>query len=173
MGAPQDHAGSNHAHGQALLQDITALPRLDETVQPQSPQMPMQCLSPAVHSPPDLPSHPRQDPRRWRWTLRHKPRVQEMCLLFKLVHIAVRSLRHACVPSSVQDPEKTPHSQTGSPLRALFGSVPGLARQGWCAKRKLGVCTCSEAPPRQQSALHLPFGPSRSAESELALPHRQ
>lgn len=38
VGAPQDHAGSNHAHDQALLQDITALPQLDETALPQSPQ---------------------------------------------------------------------------------------------------------------------------------------
>lgn len=38
--------------------------------------------------------------------LRLKPRAQEMCLLFKSVHIAVRGLWHACVPGSVQDPER-------------------------------------------------------------------
>lgn len=103
-------------------------------VLPQSPQMPTQRLSPAVPPGPALLVTP--ETSKEMDAQAQSPR--NVFIVHGGSYCCEESVAHARVPSSVQDPEKTPCPQVGSPLSVLHGSMPGPVRQGRCAKRRLG-----------------------------------
>nr|KAF6268157.1 hypothetical protein mMyoMyo1_011293 [Myotis myotis] len=83
--------------------------------------------------------------------------------------ILLRGLGHTRCQLSAGSRRRHAHRQEGPPRGPPEARLALETRA--CAKWRLGVCTCSEGPLPRPTALHLPLGPPRSAESELALTH--